>query len=236
MLTVDLVEDQDRWHITGADGVEHFFDGVDVFFHLRLGGVDDMQKQVGFNDLGQGGVETGDELMRQVADKADGIAEDDVVLAVDIEFLGPRVERGKEPVFGQDIGIGEGVHQAALAGIGIADKADLEAVLATFDRAFLALLDLFQLVLEVADALVDQAAVDFELFLTRSAHVGAGFDTIEMRPQPFQSAAVVFELGQLHREPGLMGAGVLSKDMQDQRGVVDHRYWNDFFEVASLTR
>ena len=65
-------------------------------------------------------------------------------------------------------GVGQGVHQGALAGVGVADERDGGHVAPAGDLALLAGLDLRELGLEVLDPVADEPAVFFELLLARA--------------------------------------------------------------------
>ena len=63
-------------------------------------------------------------MVRQFADEADRIAEQDAAPVLDVPLAGARVQRRKQFVLDVDAGAGQGVHQRALAGVGVADERD----------------------------------------------------------------------------------------------------------------
>jgi hypothetical protein len=72
-----------------------------------------------------------------------------------------RVEGGKELIFGEDVGAGEGAHEGALAGVGVADEGDdghSGALPAASVKGALAA-DRLDLALEAGDAVADEASV-----------------------------------------------------------------------------
>ena len=75
----------------------------------------------------------------------------------------------KSRSFDEHAGVGQGVQQRALAGVGVADDADLEEVLAALDLAELAQVDSIQLAFELVDALADEPAVDLQLLFAGPA-------------------------------------------------------------------
>ena len=83
------------------------------------------------------------------------------------------VERGEELVLDEDVGAGEGSREPGLAGIGVADQRNGKLLAAALDLAFLAGLDVGELVLEVADAVAGEAAVHFELGFARPSQADA---------------------------------------------------------------
>ena len=56
-----------------------------------------------------------------------------------------------------------------------------------------------------------------------------------MRPKAPHAREVVFELRELDLELAVGGVGVLGKDVEDDRGAVDHRHSRRRLEVALLT-
>ena len=79
---------------------------------------------------------------------------------------------------------GQAVEQRRLAGIGVADQRDhaIRHALATGAMQASRRLHLLQLALELGDALLDQAAVGFDLRLAGTAHEA-------------ETAALAFEMG-----------------------------------------
>ena len=89
----------------------------------RRAGVDDVQQQVGALGLLERGGERVDELMRQLADEADGVGHQ-VRAAVQAERARRRVEGVEEPVADADLGAGQRVQQRRLAGVRVARQRD----------------------------------------------------------------------------------------------------------------
>src|ERR1700677_4505449 len=88
--------------------------------------VQDVQKQVGMDGFFEGGLEAGDEIVRQIANEADGVAEQDLNAAVDFPCARFGIERREELVVGVGACRSEGVEERALAGVGVANDADRE--------------------------------------------------------------------------------------------------------------
>ena len=84
-----------------------------------------------------------------------------------------------------------------------------------------------QIVPQLVDLLVDQAAVRLQLGLAGafgadgSAAAGAAL-AFQMGPHACQPGQQIFVLGQLHLEPAFLGLGPLGKDIQDQAAAVQH--------------
>ena len=72
---VDLVEHRDLRQRLHADRLENLVHLLDALGALRIGRVDDVQQQVGLASLLQRRAERGHQLVRQVADEADGVGE-----------------------------------------------------------------------------------------------------------------------------------------------------------------
>ena len=170
------------------------------------------------------------------ADEADGVGEQDVAAAAELPAPGPGVEGGEELVLDEHAGVGQGVHQGALAGVGVADERDGRHVAAAGDLALLAGLDLGELGLEVLDAVVDQPAVLFELLLAGAADADAALVARQVGPHPLEPGQRVFELRQLDLEVGLVGPGVGGEDVEDDLGAVDDLDAERLLQVARLGR
>ena len=94
--------------------------------------------------------------------------------------------------------------------------------------------DLFEVALEVADALLDQPAVDFELLFARAAHADAHLDARQVRPHPLQPRQRVLELRELHRQAGFVRLRAAGEDVEDQLGAVEHLDAEGLLQIASL--
>ena len=109
----------------------------------------------------------------QVADEADRVRQKRVSAAAKPPAARAGVERREELVFDQHAGLGQRVHERALAGIGITDQGDRRHVAPAGDLALLACLDLGELGFELLDAVHDQSAVFFELLFAGPADADA---------------------------------------------------------------
>ena len=136
--------------------------------------VEHVQQHIGVDGFFERRLEAGDEIVRQIADEADGVAEHDLGAALQFPGAGFGVERREELVVGIGAGGGERVEQRALAGVGVADDADGEMLPSAFgDEPRLALLDLGDSFLQIRDAFADEPAIGFELRFTRPARADA---------------------------------------------------------------
>ena len=199
-----------------------------------------MQEQVGVDGLLQRGLEGLDQLVRQVADEADGVGQGHrAAQGFEVERAGGGVERGKQLVGGIGLGFDQGIEQRALAGIGIAHQRDPEgaAVAALVALGAALALDLGQPRLERFDALVDHAAVKLDLRLARAtALAGTAGLALQVAPAPHQARAQVLQPGQLDLQLAFMALRTLGKDLQDQRGAVGHGHPQVALKIALLGR
>ena len=92
-----------------------------LFFKIGMADIHDVEYEIGFADFVQRGLEGLDEAVRQFADEADGVGEQEWQV-FDDHFADSGVQSGKEFVFGEDIGLADEIHQGGLAHVGIADK------------------------------------------------------------------------------------------------------------------
>jgi hypothetical protein len=79
---VALVEHRDDPGPVDLEIVEHPLGNLLLLAPARMAAIDDVEDEVGVGDLPQGAAEGGDEVVRQLADEADGIGEDRLPEAV----------------------------------------------------------------------------------------------------------------------------------------------------------
>ena len=241
---VGLVEDEHARRVAGVDLLQDVLDGLGHRDELLLGrrGVDDVQDQVGEPRLLQRGGERVHELMRELADEADGVGHQERA-AVQAQRARRRVQRVEQAVADADLGAGQRVEQRRLAGVRVAGERDVGQVralaLGALGRA--RGLHLLQAALEDRDPVAREAAVGLDLGLARAARAdaadaAAGAETLEVRPQAAHAGHVVFELGELDLHLALGGVGVGGEDVEDQRGAVEHRDVQRGLQVALLAR
>ena len=134
-----------------------------------------MQQEVGFLHLLECRAEGLDERVRQLLDETDGVGQEDFLLLGQDEVARRRVECREELVLGKDFRAREPVQECRFARVGVADEGDerdaRELAAATVQVAVL--LHGIDLGLEVVDARVDAASVDFELRLAGAARADA---------------------------------------------------------------
>ena len=87
---------------------------------------------------------------------------------------------------------------------------------------------------EIANALIDQPAVLFQLRFAGAAQADAAVNSATGGSTSSETWQRVFELGQFDLQPGFHGAGPAGKDIQDQFAAVEHLDVERFFEIASL--
>ena len=196
-----------------------------------------MEQQVGLERLLQRRSERVDELMRQLADEADGVGQQ-VSPPGDLERARGRVERVEEPVANADLGPGERVEQRRLAGVGVAGERDGRqrgaVALAAHHLARAVLL--VEPALERGDSVARQPAVGLDLALARAPGADSGAEALQVGPQPAHPREVVLELRQLDLQHALGAVRVVGEDVEDDRRAVDHRHADGLLEIALLAR
>ncbi len=224
--SVDLVEQEHFRFFLHADFFQDLVDRIELLLGVGMADVEDVEEEIGVDGFFEGGLEAGDEVVGQIADEADGVAEQDLDAAVELPGAGFGVEGGEELVVGVSAGGGEGVEERALAGVGVADDADGEMLAGSLgDHAGFALLDFLDVALEAGDAFSDEAAVDFELLFAGPAGADArrraAGDALEVAPHAGEAGVGVLHLGQLDLELGFAGLGAGGEDVEDQFGAVE---------------
>src|SRR5690606_28365463 len=113
-------------------------------------------------------------------------------------------------------------HQRRLAGVGVADQRHRGQVAAPGPAHLRAALDLRELVLELGDAVADAAPVELERALAGALAAHAAADPVAAATPLAQARCQVLEPGDLDLHPGLAGPGMALKDLEDDRGAIEH--------------
>ena len=134
------------------------------------------------------------------------------------------------------IGADERVEQRRLAGVGVADDRDggIEPPVAGAAGGAALLGDLLDPLLELLDALADQAPVGLELGLAGAPGADAAAGARKVGPHPSQPRQLVLELRQLDLEAAFVGLGVQGEDVEDQARAIDDLGLDGLFEGALL--
>ena len=218
---VNLVEDNDLLGAVVRNKlVDGLLDDLILLLEVRVGDVHHMNQQVGFAHLVQRRFERLDKMMRELADKTDGVGEQERQI-VDSDLADGGIERGKELVLGKDVGFAHEVHERGFADVGISDECDthhLAAVLALGSHLTVDALEVFA---EQGDAVVDDSAVSLNLRLTRTA-VGAATTalTVEVRPHTCQAREHVLQMRHLNLRLGVGGLCALEENLQNKDGAI----------------
>ena len=125
--------------------------------------------------------------------------------------------------------------QRALAGVGVAHQRNRHLRPPCGDLALAAMFDGAKLLPQVADPLFGQPAVDFQLLFAGAAQPDAALRLPrEVRPHPLQARHLVFQLGQLDRQAGLVRLGPAGEDVENQLRAVEDLQPGGFLKVPRL--
>ena len=91
-----------------------------------------------------------------------------------------------------------------------------------------------QLFLDARDAVLHPATIGFKLGFTVTAHADAALLSGQVTPEPCQARQEMLQLRELNLELAFASPGALSKDVENQRGPIQHLALENFFEIAAL--
>lgn len=233
---VDFIEDGDDAFGVGVEFFEDGEGGGVVGGDVGGGDVEDVDEEVGDDGFFEGGFKGFDEAVGEAADEADGVGDEEFLSATEDELTGGGVEGGEEFVFGEDVGAGEGVEEGGFAGVGVADDGgggDGDALaFVALDAALFA--DVAEFAFEAGDAVVDEAAVLFELGLAFAAHAALAALAGEVGPGAGEAGEGILHAGEGDLEDGFAGLGAVGEDIEDDLFAVDDGDFGEFFPVALL--
>ena len=235
---IRLVEDGENGLVVRAQFAQDGLHGGDLLVHARLGGVDDVQKQIGFVHFFQSGFEGFHEVVGELADEAYGIGQQAGLAIGKLQLAGGGIQGGKQLIVGEHAGVRQTVQESGLSGVGIADESQQgPAVAAASPPQFGAPLpDQLQLVADAEDALFDAAAIQFELLLAGTFEADAALLPFQMGPEAAQAGNQIVELGELDLEAAFQRQGALGEDIEDELGPVHDAHAKDVFERSALGR
>jgi hypothetical protein len=93
---------------------------------------------------------------------------------------------------------------------------------------------LLKLAAQFDDPPLDEPPVGFQLLFTWAAHAHARLDPRQVGPHPLQPRQRVFELRELHSQPGFVRAGAGRENVENHFGAVEHLDAQLALQVARL--
>ncbi len=233
---IDFVEDGEDAFRVGAELLEHLDRRRVVLFDVGVGDVEHVDQEVGNEHFFQGGLEGFHEAVRQSADEAHGIGDEQFLIVAQDELAGGRIERGEEFVLGEDVCAGERVEQGGFAGVGVADDGrgghGHAQALAALRAALLP--DFDELALEAGDAIADDAAILLELGFAFAAHGATAALAGEMGPGSREAWQGILHAGEGDLEDGFAGVRAVGEDFEDDFLAVDDGEAGKLLPVALL--
>jgi hypothetical protein len=241
---INFIDDDEDAFFVGTEFGEDNHGGFEVVEDIGIGGVEDVDEEVGEDGFFEGGFEGLDEAVGEVANEADGVGEEEGLAVGQFDFARGGVQGGEDLVFDVDLGAGQLVEEGGFAGVGVSDdgsggdggfEAFLALGIADFD-------DVGEFGLDAIDAFAGDAAVDFDLFFafaaggafTAFATAGAAALAVEVGPHAGESGEGVFHAGEVDLEAGFAGVGAQVEDIEDDFLAIDGGEIGFFFPGALL--
>ena len=226
-----------------AEGIEDLVHGGALLGPGRIGEIHHNQQAVGLQGLFQGGAKRLHQGWGQVADEPHGVGEQQRHAAApfwigNLQAPGGGIEGGEQFVFSQHgvaaRGLGEGIEQGTLAGIGVAHQGQPFQAGAALPEAGPMLTQGFDLFVEPFDAPGNGPPVFFQLGLTGAPGADATALARQAEAAPAEAGQAVAHLGQFHLQATRGAGGSLGKDVEDQFAPVAHGEVEEPLQVAGL--
>ena len=235
---VDLVEDLERRCTFRTDLAEHRRHLGDAVHALGIRCIDHVQQQRGVARFFQRCAKRRHQIVRQLADEADGVGDHDRLAGLQRHASHRGIERREQLTRCEDAVAGQRIEQRRLAGVGVADERDRRhlATAARHARARAPATNRLELALERADTAADQAPVGFELRFARTAQADAAALPLQMGPAAHQACGHVLKLRQFDLQLALVRTRPRREDVEDQAGAVDDARLERALEIALLAR
>jgi hypothetical protein len=197
-----------------------------------------MKKNFSSLDLFEGGAEARNKSVGKVADEADGIGKQDLAAGRKLQLPELGVKGSEHARRFEHAGLGEGIEEGALAGVGVADERDHRDrdCLATLTLLMADAADGVELGLDMVEAKVDFAAIGLELRFARAAGSDAATKLRHGATASGEARQLVFELREFYLELAFTGLGVAGEDVEDELRTVDYVARQPGFDVAELRR
>ena len=220
---IDLVVDAEPRHLVRLDLGQHALDRFDVPLAIGIGGVDDVQQQIGLHDFLERGAERGDQAVRQAIDEADRVRQQDLRPAGQPHLAQQRIERDEQRVRDERFLPRQAVEERRLAGVGVADQRDgrQQAFAAAVAQLRAAGLDVGDLLADDAEPVADVPAIDFELGFTGAPGADAAAEPRQPVARADEPGHQVLELRELDLELALARARPAREDVEDQLRAIE---------------
>ena len=200
-----------------------------------------MQQKVGVFEFLERCLEGLDQLVRQLADKADRVGDHDIQRVGHREKARRRIQRVKQAVIRGNARAGQRVQKRRLARVRVADDSDdgnfILAAAVALRGAPAA--HLFKVRLQLVDLSVDVAAVGLKLRFAGALRADGALArrarlTLQMRPHTDQARQQVLILRELDLKPALFCLRPLGEDIENEAAAVEHLHAEFFAQNAHL--
>ena len=197
-----------------------------------------MQQHLGLRHLFERRAEAGHQRVRQIADEANRVGQQNLAAAGQLNCAQFRIERGEHAWRLQNLSAGQLVEERTLACVGVADQrhrghrnrlAPLALLLAHAAHRV-------QLNLQPVNAPVDLPPIRFEFGFARSACADTAAQLRHRLALAAQPRQHVLQLRQLHLQLPFAGACMAGEDVQNQLRSVQYAARQCGFQVAQLCR
>ncbi len=211
--------------------LEGLVDDPQLLFIARMGNIDDVQQNIGLADFIQRTFEAFHEVVGQLADKSDGVAEQERCILKDY-FAGSRIEGGKELILGEDVALAQEIHERGFADVSVADQCDADKFSAVLTLGECLFVDLLQTAAQQGDLIAGDPAVSLDFRLTRTPGPDTAPQPFEVIPHPAKPWQNILILSQFYLKLGLRRLGPTGKDIEDQVGPVNGLGVEDLFNSS----
>lgn len=174
--------------------------------------------------------------MRKVANEADGVGQDHRIGAGEMQLAQCRVERREELIGDVCVRAGQSIEERRFTGIGVTHERDCSHQSAPSSAPLCGTLlgHTRKALVQRLHTIAEKTAICFQLRFTGTAQANAALLSFQVAPSADQTCQLMLDLRELDLQLAFGAARTQRKDIEDERGSIDHAAFEPLLEIALL--